>query len=109
MSALEEFEPNDLGVEYVGPFDQTYVVIDGRKVPHLTVGFLPGGIVSFVLDERFALDVPVERAPHTASFLADCIAVGMGYASHPREGQEPVPRPAFQRMREVSFQTEETS
>ncbi|MGH3257118.1 MAG: hypothetical protein ACRDOU_17270 [Streptosporangiaceae bacterium] len=77
-------------LEIVGPFTSHWVVVDGRQVPFLEAEPANGGIIRLTLDQRYALDVPVADADRIISFIADCIAVGLGYTCHPRHGMEPV-------------------
>jgi hypothetical protein len=75
------------GVEYHGPFvGRSDVVIDGWKVPFLDGRELDGGQISFVLDQRLAFQFEVAIADEVARFVADAIAVALGYGSHPRVG-----------------------
>lgn len=98
---------SDPRVEYVGPFHTTHVVIDGRRVPFLEAELHPGGRIELVLDGRYALDLDVGVAEHIVRFIADAIAVALGYASHPREGREATPLGPFHRMTELtSFESE---
>jgi hypothetical protein len=52
-----------------------------------------------ILDSRIAITVSVEEAERFVPFLADVIAVSLGYTSHPNEDAEqplvkqPQPRP----------------
>lgn len=88
-------------VTYPGPFSQHEVVVNGWKVPFLHAH--PGGEhdeeVTLVLDNRLALTLSVEEAERMVPFLADSIAVALGYPSHPNEDAEqplrrlPQPRP----------------
>lgn len=88
-------------VTFPGPFSQHEVVVDGWKVPFLHAH--PGGehdeSVTIVLDNRLALTLSVEEAERVVPFLADSIAVALGYPSHPNEDAEqplmrlPQPRP----------------
>lgn len=86
---------------FPGPFSQHDVVVDGWKVPLLHAH--PGGDhdenVMLVVDNRLALTLSVEEAERFVPFLADAIAVALGYTSHPNEDAEhepvklPQPRP----------------
>ena len=88
-------------VSFPGPFSQHEVIVDGWKVPFLHAH--PGGEhdenVMLVLDNRIALTLSVEEAERILPFLADSIAVALGYTSHPSEDAEqplikqPQPRP----------------
>ena len=92
---------SDFRVNFPGPFSQHDVVVDGWKVPLLHAH--PGGEhdekVMLVMDNRLALTVSVEEAERFVPFLADAIAVALGYTSHPNEDAEhepvklPQPRP----------------
>lgn len=72
-------------VECVGPFDRYVVIVNGWTVPHLDARATKHG-VSLTLDNRLGLDLNEETTPgQIISFIADCIAVAKGYASHPRK------------------------
>lgn len=88
-------------VSYVGPFQETRVVVNGRQVPFLTASHM-GPSVSLTLDHRFGLDLPVELAENVTAFIANCIAVAMGFACHPSGDAEPVPNPVFPRLMEIT-------
>ena len=89
-------------VNFPGPFTQHEVVVDGWKVP--LVHAHPCGendeSVTLVVDDRLALTVSVEEAERFVPFLADAIAVALGYTAHPRESEEPnwLPQPRPMRM-----------
>lgn len=76
--------------EIIGPFKSHWVIVGGRQVPFLEAEPANGGIVRLTLDQRYALDVPVADADRIIPFIADCIAVGLGYTCHPRHDMEPV-------------------
>ena len=91
-------------VSFPGPFFRHEVVVDGWKVPFLHAH--PGSEhdendenVMLVLDNRLALTLSLEEAERFVPFLADSIAVALGYAAHPSEDAEqpllrlPHPRP----------------
>ena len=85
--------------ELVGPFEEWRVVLEGREVPFLTAWPANGGVIHLTLDRRYGLDVAVADAERLIPFLADCIAVGMGYACHQRADQdEPIRLPPFPRL-----------
>ncbi len=83
--------------EIVGPFESHRVIVGGRRVPFLEAHPVNGGRIGLVLDGRFALDVPVANADTVIPFIADCIAVAMGYACHPHADEEPRPSVPFRR------------
>jgi hypothetical protein len=88
-------------VSFPGPFKHHEVVVDGWSVPLLHAH--PSGEhdenVMLVIDDRLAATFSVEEAERFVPFLADAIAVALGYTSHPNEDAEqplvkqPQPRP----------------
>ena len=87
-------------VSFPGPFTRHEVVVDGWSVPHLHAQ--PCGDndehVMLILDSRLAITVSVDEAERFVPFLADAIAVALGYTCHPNEDTErpmkqPQPRP----------------
>lgn len=79
-------------VEYVGPFESWRVSVDGWEVPLLHATPQPGGKVSLTLDSRFGLDLDLATAERVVPFIANAIAVAMGYAAHPNGEQPPILR-----------------
>src|SRR4051812_40291892 len=93
--AQDDF-PAASAVDFVGPFQSHEVVVNGFKVPFLTASLPPGGTVHLTLDHRYGLDLSVQDADRVVQFIADCIAVAMGYTCHPQQGWEgPLPRSPF--------------
>lgn len=91
-------------VEYVGPFQEWQVVVDGRGVPHITAVPLVGGKVRLVLDSRMGLVLDVTTAEAVVPFLADAIAVAKGYTCHPRpRHKKPRRLSPFQRSHPVEI------
>jgi hypothetical protein len=98
-------------VTFPGPFERHEVTVDGWSVPLLHAH--PTGdhdeSVMLVLDGRLALTVSVEEAERFVPFLADAIAVALGYTSHPNEDTErpllrqPQPRPV--RMHSIAAES----
>jgi hypothetical protein len=88
-------------VSFPGPFQKHEVVVDGWKVSFLHAH--PDGEhdqnVMLVLDDRLAETFSVEEAERFVPFLADAIAIALGYTCHPNEDAEqplfkqPQPRP----------------
>jgi len=76
--------------EIAGPFESHRVIVDGRRVPFLEALPVNGGKISLLLDSRYAIDIPVADAGAFIPWIADCIAVAMGYTCHPRSGMEPM-------------------
>jgi hypothetical protein len=89
-------------VSFPGPFTQHEVVVDGWAVPFLHAH--PCGEhderVMLVLDKRLALTLSVAEAERVVPFLADGIALALGYTAHPRADEEPnrLPQPRPVRM-----------
>jgi len=76
--------------EIAGPFESHRVIVDGRRVPFLDALPMNGGKISLLLDNRYTLDISVIDAEMFIPWIADAIAVAMGYACHPRRGKEPI-------------------
>lgn len=86
-------------VEFVGPFETTKVVVEGRTVPFLTAHVRAGGDVSLTLDDRFGLDLSVFEYEQVVPFIANCIAVALGYTCHPpADWDEPIKSHPFTRL-----------
>lgn len=82
--------------EIVGPFEGSYrVVVDGRQVPFLEARPANGGVIRLTLDDRYGVDVGVAQADALIPWIADAIAIGMGWNCHPRRGCEAVRRSPF--------------
>jgi hypothetical protein len=96
-----EDTPAEFRVTFPGPFSHHDVVVDGWKVP--LVHAHPSGandeMVMLVLDNRLAATFTTEEAERFIPFLADAIAIALGYTSHPTEDaaqplvKQPQPRP----------------
>jgi hypothetical protein len=88
----------DPSVSYVGPFEHHDVVVRGCAVPFLRATPLDGGQVHLNLDRRLGLTLSAGEAERVIPFVADVIAVAMGYTCHPdaeRDGpnrRHPFPR-----------------
>lgn len=82
---------------FAEPFD---LVVDGTPVPHVTahgdiVSHADGDYVTFVVDGRIGVEIPVEHSEKVARLVADAVAVASGYACHPRDGEPPVQRSPY--------------
>lgn len=91
------------GVEYVGPFQHHDLVVDGRKVPFITVVPVDGGKVDIGLDRRIGIELTVAEAERFLPFLAHAIAIASGYTSHPDTDHEPNPSHPFPRVTGLHF------
>jgi len=94
---------DDSGVEFVGPFEHYDVRVNGWNVPYLTAAPMNGGRVSLCLDDRLGVEMTVQEAERFLPFVADCIAVALGYTAHPgRDGlDEPRPSHPMKRVHSV--------
>ena len=78
-------------VTYPGPFEHHDVVVNGWRLPLLEAQLAGDGAkVLLVLDRRFSLELTVEEAERIVPFLADTLAVALGYDAHPNE-TDPLP------------------
>jgi hypothetical protein len=100
LNALFSRTPS--GLEYVGPMEKFFVVVHGRQVPFLQA--FPSEVgVHINLDQRLGLDLSADEAERVIPFIADCIAVALGYTCHPNpDCPEPTQRPAFPHMERLS-------
>jgi hypothetical protein len=104
-------EPVGYRVSFPGPFMHHEVVVNGWAVPLLHAhpcGTHDEGVM-LVLDSRIAITLSVEEAERFVPFLADAMAVALGYTAHPQGDVEferkPQPRPV--RMRGIGALTSE--
>ncbi len=92
-------------LNFPGPFSHHDVVVDGWKVPLLQANLVGEDRIDVLLDGRFAVELSTEEAERVVPFLADAIAVALGFGSHPREDTEPplerLPRIRPQRVAEL--------
>jgi hypothetical protein len=72
------------GVEIVGPFRESRLVIDEWTVPMIQAHEQDGGEILLVLDGRIGLGVPTALFDSVATFVADVIGACWGYGAHPR-------------------------
>lgn len=87
-------------VNFVGPFQHHDVVVEGWRVPYLQA-HLPEDEdrVQLVLDRRLGVELTTSEAERLVPFIADAIAIAMGYGGHPRgdldapPARAPHPRP----------------
>lgn len=94
-------------VNFPGPFTHHDVVVDGWRVPYLQAELSGEDRVVLVLDRRLGVELSTDEAERLVPFLADSIAVALGYGAHPREDtprpleQAPYPRP--ERVHDVAL------
>src|SRR4051794_20010039 len=80
---MDENEPREFRVSFPGPFQHHDVVVDGRQVPFIRATPLDGGQVHLNLDRRLGVTLSADEAERVIPFLADAIAVALGFNSHP--------------------------
>lgn len=85
-----EITSEGFAVAFPGPFEHHDVVVHGWRVPFLQAHLKGEDRVALVLDRRLGLELSAAEAERVVPFLADAIAVAMGYGSHPR-GEQPTP------------------
>jgi hypothetical protein len=83
MDEHECSEMPSMAVTFPGPFEHHDVVVNGWRVPHLQAHMKAEDRVLLVLDRRLGAEFSVEEAERVVPFLADAIAVAMGYGAHP--------------------------
>jgi len=100
--AADDLAPTT-AVDFVGPFEHHDVVVNGWRVPYLEATPQNGGKIAVSLDRRSSVDLTIDEAERLMPFIADCIAVALGYTAHPGcDGlDEPRPRHPMTRMRAV--------
>jgi hypothetical protein len=92
---VDRDDPMTSHVEVVGPFSNTYVLLNGFRVPHLTVGERSGGIMEICVDHRLAFDVPLAEFDNVVALVAAAIAIERGYPHFPNGEQDRDMCPAF--------------
>lgn len=87
---------HDFRVSFPGPFQHHDVVVDGWSVPFIKASFRQDNEdhVRLILDDRIGLDLKSAEAEKLMPFLADAIAVALGYGAHPREDSMSLPERA---------------
>jgi hypothetical protein len=98
-------------VTFPGPFRHHDVVVSGWQVPLLQA--YPSAdeqTVSLVLDRRYALELTVAESERIIPFIADAIAVALGYARHPdaRSDLLPLDQGGPRRVHGISLEVGET-
>ncbi len=96
-STLPEFQ-----VSFPGPFTHHDVVVNGWRVPYLQAHVTAEDRVMLIIDRRLATELSVEEAERVVPFVADAIAVAMGYGAHPdKDTPRPPPRAPYPRPERV--------
>jgi hypothetical protein len=87
---VREELPNPERVSFVGPFQHHDVVVNGWRVPFLQAHLKGEERVVVVLDRRLGVELSSAEAERVLPFVANAIAVALGYGAHPR-ADTPVP------------------
>ena len=90
MDNVVELPPReDIAAKLFGPIREgNTLILDGRAVPRVSVHD-KGETIYFVLDDRMGFEFSRESAYLAASFAANAMAVGAGFASVAAEGPKP--------------------
>jgi len=78
-------------VTFPGPFSFHDVVVDGWSVPLLRASLRGEDDIRLVLDDRLVVDLTAAEADRLLPFVANAIAVALGYGAHPRAGTRELP------------------
>lgn len=91
-----------LRVSFPGPFTHHDVVVNGWRVPYLHARMTTEDRVTLVIDRRLGATFSVEEAERVVPFVADAIAVAMGYGAHPDDSTpRPLPRAPYPRPERI--------
>ena len=104
LAALFNRQPS--GLDFVGPFSSHRVILHGYAVPHLEAHPNADG-VHLSLDHRSGIDLSTDEAEKIVPFIADCIAVALGYSCHPNPDC-PTPQPMTPFRRTIGIRSLET-
>jgi hypothetical protein len=91
-----------MAVTFPGPFEHHDVVVNGWRVPLLQAHPQGEDRVRLVLDRRLGAEFTACEAERVIPFLADAIAVALGYGCHPRHAMDEPAVSAPVRPRRVS-------
>lgn len=83
--------PDPERVTYPGPFSHHDVVVQGWTVPFVKASLRGEDRLRLILDERKGIDLSVAEAENVLPFLADAIAVALGYGAHPTADMTELP------------------
>jgi hypothetical protein len=102
MDQHECSEMPSMRVTFPGPFNHHDVVVDGWRVPYLQAHMQGEDRVVFVIDRRLAAEFSVTEAERVVPFVANAVAVAMGYGAHPDDDTpRPLPRAPYPRPERV--------
>ncbi len=81
----------DFQVTFPGPFQHHDVVVQGWSVPFLKASLHGEDRVRLILDDRMGVELSTDEAERLLPFMADAIAVALGFGAHPREDMDDLP------------------
>jgi hypothetical protein len=93
MDDHECSEMPSMAVAYSGPREHHDVVVNGWQVPFLEAHPQGEDRVLLVLDQRLGAEFSVLEAERLIPFIADAIAVSLGYGCHPGPDTTALPTP----------------
>jgi hypothetical protein len=79
-----------MSVSFPGPLTHHDVVVNGWRVPFLQAHMRGEDRVLLVIDRRLGAEFSVQEAERVVPFVADALAVALGYGAHP---DDDTPRP----------------
>jgi hypothetical protein len=88
-----------MAVTFPGPFTHHDVVVNGWRVPFLQAQMRGEDRVLLVIDRRLGAEFSIQEAERIVPFVADAMAVALGYGAHPDDDtprpleRSPFPRP----------------
>lgn len=85
-------DPMTNHVEFIGPFERTFVLLNGHEVPNLSVGGEEGDQVLLVVDHRIGYWVPKGAVDAAVGLVAETVAHERGYPCWPSTPGQEVPR-----------------
>lgn len=89
-------------VSFPGPFKHHDVVVNGWRVPFLQAHIAGEDRVMLVIDRRLGTELSVDEAERVVPFVANAIAVALGYGAHPDDTTpRPLPRAEYPRPERV--------
>jgi hypothetical protein len=94
----------DFRVSFPGPFAQHDVVVDGWRVPLVHAQVHGEDMVTLVLDNRYGLELTTAEAERVVPFVANAVAVALGYNAHPSGDDDPSrsPHPKPKRVHTIA-------
>ena len=78
-------------VLFPGPFEYHDVVVDGWSVPLIKAHPRGEDRVRLILDGRIGIELSANEAERVLPFLADVVAVALGYGAHPDSTMRALP------------------